>query len=237
MSVYVVMGAHGGIGEAVVKNLTEKGHAVFATARDEGTIAHLGVKTAAVDVFEPDQIEAAIQEADQGEGIQGLAYCIGSIDLKPLKAAKDDDFLKTYELNVLGAVRALRAAEKGLKAAKGSVVLFSTIAVQQGFTNHSLISTAKGAIEGLTRSLAAEWAPHVRVNCIAPSLSDTPIAKPLTSSEQMANSIAAMHAIPRLGKAEDSAALAAFLLSDEAGWISGQVMSVDGGRSRLRMKG
>ncbi|MDG1286345.1 MAG: SDR family oxidoreductase [Rickettsiales bacterium] len=195
------------------------------------------VQTASLDVLEAEAVEHTIASADSGEGIKGLAYCIGSIDLKPFKSTKDDEYLLTYELNVLGAVRALRAAEKGLKKANGSVVLFSTIAVSQGFANHSLISTAKGAVEGLTKALAAEWAPKVRVNCIAPSLSDTPLAKPLTSSEQMANSIAAMHPIPRLGTPDDSAALAKFLLTEESGWISGQVMHVDGGRSTLRTKG
>jgi NAD(P)-dependent dehydrogenase (short-subunit alcohol dehydrogenase family) len=116
----------------------------------------------------------------------------------------------------MGAIRVLRTLEKALRKGNGSVVLFSTIAVQQGFGNHTLISTAKGAMEGLTRSLAAEWAPNIRVNCIAPSLSDTPLAKPLTSSEKVAESIASMHPIPRLGKAEDSASMAAYLMSNIA---------------------
>ncbi len=233
----IVMGANGGIGEDLAMRLKNSGRSVFATARDESSIAHLGVQSASVDVFNPDQITSAIAAADTGEGIGGLAYCIGSIALKPFKGARDDDYLKSFELNTLGAVRALRAAEKGLKKAGGSVVLFSTIAVDQGFTNHALISTAKGAIEGLTKSLAAEWAPNVRINCIAPSLSDTPLAKPLTSSEPMAKSIAAMHPIPRLGSAADSAAMAEFLLSEQSGWITGQILRVDGGRSRLRVKG
>ena len=238
---YIVMGAHGGIGWRLTEMLADDGHHVFATARDEHTISNLAgyetVETASLDVLEAEAVEHTIASADSGEGIKGLAYCIGTIDLKPFKAAKDDEYLLTYELNVLGAVRALRTAEAGLKKAGGSVVLFSTIAVQQGFTNHSLISTAKGAIEGLTKALAAEWAPKVRVNCIAPSLSDTPLAKPLTSSEQMANSIAAMHPIPRLGTPDDSAALAKFLLTEDSGWITGQILHVDGGRSTLRTKG
>lgn len=237
----IVMGAHGGIGESLVEFLVEQGHIVYASARNKETLDPLaskfGVQTASVDIFDKDAIEQFISDADDGEGIKGLAYCIGSIDLKPLKAAQDDNFLKSYELNVLGAIRALRAAEKSLKKAGGSVVLFSTIAVQQGFANHSLISTAKGAVEGLTKALAAEWAPNVRVNCIAPSLSDTNLAKPLTSSEPMAKSIAAMHPIPRLGEARDSASMAAFLLGDQSEWMTGQIMHVDGGRSTLRVKG
>lgn len=137
----------------------------------------------------------------------------------------------------MGAIRALRLAEKSLKKAKGSVVLFSTVAVQQGFQNHTVISAAKGAIEGLVRSLAAEWAPFVRVNAIAPSLTNTKIASQLTSSDSMSRAIADMHPIPRLGMPEDSAEAAKFLLSDESSWMTGQVLHVDGGRSVLRVKG
>ena len=169
------------------------------------------------------------------DSISGLAYCVGSIDLAPLKSASDEAFLKSYQLNTLGAVGVLRMCES-VKSREGLGRAFLTIAVQQGFTNHSPISTAKGA-EGLTRALAAEWAPSVHINCIAPSLSDTAIAKPITSSEAMAKSIAGMHPIPRLGTAEDSASAAAFLLSDHAGWMTGQILHVDGGRSALRVKG
>jgi len=236
------MGAHGGIGWRLTEMLADKGETVLATARDKDTIENLAgfstVNTASLDIENTDVIEEVIGAASEdSDGIKGLAYCIGSINLKPFKAAKDSDYLKSYELNLLGAVRALRAAEAGLKKANGSVVLFSTIAVQQGFANHALISSAKGAVEGLTKAVAAEWAPKVRVNAIAPSLSDTPLAKPLTSSEQMAKSIAAMHPIPRLGTADDSAAMAAFLMSEESSWITGQVLHIDGGRSTLRTKG
>lgn len=235
---YIIMGAHGGIGETLSQSLAHNDHQVFATARDASTIVpHANITSASVDVLQADAIEQAIAKADSSDGIAGLAYCIGSIDLKPFKAAKDDAYLASYELNVLGAIRALRAAEAGLKKANGSVVLFSTIAVQQGFPNHALISTAKGAVEGLTKALAAEWAGKVRVNCIAPSLTDTPLAAPLTSSEPMAKSIAAMHPIARLGTASDSAAMAEFLLSENSSWITGQILHVDGGRSTLRNKG
>ena len=117
------------------------------------------------------------------------------------------------------------------------MVLFSTVAVQQGFPNHSVIAAAKGAVEGLTRSLAAELAPAIRVNAVAPSLTQTPLAAALTRNDQMAKAIAGMHAIPRLGDPEDIAACAAFLLSPESGWITGQIIGVDGGRSTLRVKG
>ncbi len=133
----------------------------------------------------------------------------------------------------------MKAALPALKASDGasSIVLFSTVAVAQGFAAHASVSMAKGAVEGLTLALAAELAPKIRVNCIAPSLTRTPLARSLTGSDTMAAAIAQMHAMQRLGEADDSAALAEFLLSPDAGWITGQIIGVDGGRSSLRTKG
>ncbi len=238
----IIMGANGGIGAALAQKLLKQNETLILTARDSSTLREYKnserISTFSIDVTQPEthEFQAFIEYARQ-TGTKGLAYCIGSIDLKPLKATKDEDYLLSYNLNVMGILRVLRALEKPLRAQNSSVVLFSSIAVQQGFSNHTVISTAKGAVEGLTRALAAEWAPQVRVNCIAPSLTDTPLAKSLTSSPQMASAIAALHPIPRLGKAEDSADLAAMLLSDQSGWITGQVLHVDGGRSTLRVKG
>jgi NAD(P)-dependent dehydrogenase (short-subunit alcohol dehydrogenase family) len=134
---------------------------------------------------------------------------------------------------------AVQAALPALKAAEGTagILLFSTVAVAQGFTAHASVAMAKGAVEGLTVALAAELAPKIRVNAIAPSLTKTPLAKALTGNEQMAAAIAQMHAMQRLGEPDDIAALGALLLSAEAGWITGQIIGVDGGRSMLRTKG
>ena len=162
---------------------------------------------------------------------------MGSIVLRPLKRVTPEDFHEAFRLNALGAALAVQAAEPFLKQAKGSVVFFSTIAAGSGFANHAVTAAAKGAVEGLTVSLAADLAPDVRVNCIAPSLMRTPMARPLTGNETMAKSISQLHPIPRLGEAEDAAALAAFLLGESAGWITGQVIGMDGGRSTLRVKG
>jgi NAD(P)-dependent dehydrogenase (short-subunit alcohol dehydrogenase family) len=159
-----------------------------------------------------------------------------AIALKPLKRATEADFLDAFRLNALGAALAVQAAQEALAAARGSVVLFSSIAARAGFPNHAAIAAAKGAVEGLTVALAAELAP-VRVNCIAPSLTRSAMAAPLIGNAQMAEAIAKQHPIPRLGEGGDSAALADFLLSDAAGWITGQVMAVDGGRSRVRTRG
>ena len=236
----IILGAHGGIGEALARRLAEQGQPLFLTATNQSSIAglgeELGAKIASLDVMDPDAIGDVLARADNGDGIAGLAYCVGSIVLKPLKSASADDFIDTFRLNTLGAALAVKAVQKGLKQASGSVVLFSTVAVGQGFGNHSVISAAKGGVEGLTRALAAELAPDIRVNAIAPSITDTGIANKLLSSEQMAKSLGAMHPVGRYGKPEDIAAMAATLLSSESGWITGQIIGVDGGRGALRTR-
>ena len=198
----------------------------------------VGAEMTLVDVTDVAALKDAVASASGGEsGIAGLAYCVGSIVLKPLKRVTEDDFLDSFRLNTLGAAMAIQAAEPALRRGNGSVVLFSTIAAGSGFSNHSVTAAAKGATEALTRSLAADLAPSVRVNCIAPSLLRTPLARSLTENEVMAKSIAGLHPIPRLGEAEDAANLAAFLLGSGSSWITGQVFPLDGGRSSLRVKG
>ncbi len=239
----IIAGANGGIGQGLSEQISAQKtfDNQILTARDKSSIQGLAdsvnADTYSLDVLDKPSLDAFVNEINANEDIKGVAYCIGSIVLKPFKSAKDDEFLETFRLNVSGAVSILRATEKALKKNKGSVVLFSTVAVQQGFSNHTVIATAKGAIEALTRSLAAEWAPHVRVNCIAPSLTNTSIAEPLLASEQMAKGIAQMHPIQRIGEPADIASMAAFLMSEQSGWITGQVIHVDGGRGALRVKG
>nr|WP_235013447.1 SDR family oxidoreductase [Spiribacter roseus] len=137
----------------------------------------------------------------------------------------------------MGAAIAVQAAAPALQKARGSVVMFSTVAAGQGFGNHAVIAAAKGGVEALARSLAADLAPSVRVNCIAPSISQTEIADSLLSNEKMAEALAASHPLKRVGVADDSAAMAAFLLGTDASWITGQVFPVDGGRGALRARG
>jgi NAD(P)-dependent dehydrogenase (short-subunit alcohol dehydrogenase family) len=169
------------------------------------------------------------------EPLQGLVYCPGSIHLKPFARIKPEEFIADLELNLLGAVRCLQHYQRNLQAAEGaSVVLFSTVAVQTGFPYHATVSASKGAIEGLTRALAAEWAPKVRVNAIAPSLTNTPLAKSLLREDSKKQAAAARHPLKRLGEAEDIAQMAWFLLSEHAAWITGQVMHVDGGISAIK---
>ena len=235
----VIVGA-GAIGTAIARRVAARGQAVHLVGRNADGVAalaaELGGTYAVADALDDAALAAAVQAG--GPVIGGLAYCVGSILLRPLRRATTEDFVSTFRLNAVGAALAVAAGADALKASPGSgVVLFSTIAVRSGFTNHAVISAAKGAVEGLTVALAAELAPHVRVNCIAPSLTQSGIAQPIVGNEAMAKAIAAMHPIPRLGESNDAGSLAAFLLSDEAGWITGQVFAVDGGRSNVRVKG
>lgn len=239
---FLIYGGSGGIGSALARQLRARGHGVHLVARDRERLSALageiGATFSVADVLDRDAVAAAAGEA--GPRLAGLAYCVGSINLKPVGRLTDAEFLRDYELNALGAVRAVQASLPALKAYDGptsSILLISTVAVAQGFAAHASVSMAKGAVEGLTVALAAELAPRIRVNCIAPSLTRTPLAKALTGSETMANAIAALHAIPRLGEAEDVAPLAALLLDRDSGWITGQIIGVDGGRSMLRTKG
>ncbi|GGD18538.1 SDR family NAD(P)-dependent oxidoreductase [Aureimonas glaciei] len=159
--------------------------------------------------------------------------------MKPFDRLTEADFLHDFQVNALGAAKVIQACLPALKAAEegASIVLFSSVAVDQGFAAHASIAMAKGAVVGLVRSLAAELAPSIRVNAIAPSLTNTPLGAKIAASEKMAEAVAKMHPIPRLGRADDMAAMAALLLSPEGGWISGQVIGIDGGRSTLRVKG
>lgn len=238
----LIFGATGGVGSALARRLTAEGMPVHLAARNEAKLAALAAETGgapytACDVLDAGALSAAVAAAGASGGLAGLAFCVGSIVLKPFKRATAADFRQAFELNALAAALAVQAAEAPLRAGKGAVVLFSTVAAGSGFPNHTVIAAAKGAVEALTRSLAADLAPDVRVNCIAPSLTLTAMAQPLTANEAMAKAIAAMHPLPRLGEPDDLAAMAAFLLGASAGWITGQVIAVDGGRNRVRTKG
>ena len=236
----LILGATGAVGAALARRVAARGLRPALVARDAGRLAALAAEIPGsiaipADVEDAAALRAAVAAA--GTPLAGLAYCVGSIALKPLKRVTEADMLGAFRLNALGAMLSVQAAQEALVAGKGAVVLFSSIAARAGFTNHTAIAAAKGAVEGLAVALAAELAPAIRINCIAPSLTRSTMAAPLLANAQMAEAIAKQHPIPRLGEGEDAAALADFLLSDQAGWITGQIMAVDGGRSTVRSRG
>ena len=170
------------------------------------------------------------------EVLDGFVYCPGAIDLKPFNRIKEASIIEDLNLQVMGVVRILQLILPKLKASgQGSVVLFSTVAVQTGFPFHAQVAISKGAIEGLTRSLAAEFAPTIRFNAIAPSLTNTPLAEKLLSSPEKIEANGQRHPLKRIGEAEDIAEAACFLLTDKSSWITGQILHVDGGMSSLKI--
>ncbi|MFM8596957.1 MAG: SDR family NAD(P)-dependent oxidoreductase [Flavobacteriales bacterium] len=225
-----VIGASKGIGLSLTQLLLEQGHEIYATySQTSPVLQHPNLHWQQFDVT----ANLALTIPEQ---LDGFVYCPGNIALKPFNRFSDSDFKTDYQLQVLGAVSSLQSALPALKkSGNASVVLFSTVAVQQGLPFHSLVSASKGAIEGLTRALAAEFAPVIRVNAVAPSLTNTPLAENLLNSDAKREANAARHPLRRVGEAKDIAAMAAFLLSDQASWISGQIMHVDGGISALRV--
>lgn len=237
----LIWGGTGGIGAATARTLSLMGYDLHLVGRDVVRLAaladELGCGASQADVEDDTAFDRVTVEA--GGPLVGLVYAVGTINLRPLPRLKVADFARDFRLNAMGAALAVQAALPALRASPhtASVVLFSSVAVAQGFPSHASVSMAKGAVEGLTRALAAELAPKIRVNAVAPSLTDTPMAAGLTNNPQMAASIGQLHALQRLGKPQDVAALAAFLISDQADWMTGQVIGVDGGRSRLRTKG
>lgn len=225
----LLIGGNSGIGLATARLLLERGDQVLAAARTPGPLAQLGISVLPFDALEPVSMELP-------PVIDSLVYFPGTISLKPFHRLTAEDFLRDFQVNCLGAVNAIQAALPSLKASpSASIVLFSTVAVAQGMPFHASIAAAKGAVEGLMRSLAAEFAPKIRVNAIAPSLTDTPLASPLMNSDVKRESAAKRHPLQRVGEPDEVAALVAFLLSDASRSLSGQILRPDGGLSSLRL--
>ena len=236
---FLIIGATGAVGSSLVKlikdddRLANQAHLV---GKNEDEVSKLSEETGfnytIADVLESNFLEKLEEDLKDVE-IHGIAYCVGSIDLKPINLITKKDYLKSFELNFFPIVDIIKKFQENLKRNKSSIVLFSTVAVKQGFPNHSIISPVKASLEGLTVSLASELAPNIRINCIAPSLSNSKMASKLLKNPKISEAIAKQHPLKRLGEGLDSAALAKFLLSSESSWITGQIIGVDGGRSNV----
>ena len=228
----LIIGASSGIGKQLARQLSAAGDQVYGTYFQHETSATVPeLQYHFLDVDAPEYDLAFLPEQ-----LDGLVYCPGSILLKPFARIKPEDFARDFQLQVLGAIRVIQQVLGKLKAAeRASIVLFSTVAVQTGFTFHTQVATSKGAIEGLTKALAAEFAPKIRVNCIAPSITDTPLAANLLSTPEKKEANAQRHPMKKIGEPEDIANVAAFLLSEQSNWMTGQIIHVDGGMSALRV--
>ena len=232
----LIVGATGSVGSALSGLLKQDGIDAHLVAKNKDEVSKLsdkyGFSHTSTSVLDSDFLEKIHSDLNDVD-IQGLAYCVGSIDLKPFNLVTKKDYLNCFDLNFFPVIDLIKKFQENLKKNKSSIVLFSTIAVKQGFPNHSIISPVKASLEGLTISLASELAPNVRVNCIAPSLSKSKMADKMFKNPKITEAIAKQHPLKRLGQGKDSAELAKFLLSDHSSWITGQVISVDGGRSSI----
>ena len=234
----IIFGATGAIGRSIAHQLHSEGASLFLAARDDeecATLAaQLGARHGHFSASDEASISAIVAKAQQEGPITGLIWAVGSILLKPLAKLTANDFDATFQVNVTSAALAIQAAAPSLKQAQGSVLLFSSVAASQGFTNHAAIGAAKAGVEGLAKALAAEFSPDVRVNVIAPSLSLSKMAEPLLANDAMAKGLAQMHPLGRLGRPDDFSALVSLLLdAEKSGWITGTVLAVDGGRGSL----
>ena len=225
----LIIGGSSGIGLALAEQLAPH-NKVFVASRSGDAVQHLDIQHISYDATQDD-----LDTSQLPEELHGFIYCPGSINLRPFKGLKLEAFQSDFEVNVLGAVRSLKSVLSHLSASgNAAVVLYSTVAVQTGMPFHSSVAASKGAIEGLTRSLAAEFAPKIRVNAIAPSLVDTPLASKFLNNEAKMDKANERHPLGRVGSAKEIAQAATFLLGEESSWMTGRVLQLDGGIGNLK---
>ncbi|MFM6954042.1 MAG: SDR family NAD(P)-dependent oxidoreductase [Sphingobacteriaceae bacterium] len=226
----LIIGGTSGIGAELVRKLEVEGASVITASR-QTTAKHNGIHL----VWDATDSTADFS-VELPEKLDGLVYCPGTINLRPFARISDAEFLNDFELNVLGAIRAIRQSINALKkSGNASVVLYSTVAASQGMNFHASVATSKKALEGLAISLAAEYAAStVRFNVVAPSLTDTPLAATLLSSPEKKEASDKRHPLGRIGQPSDIAGATLFLLSGESSWMTGQVLAVDGGLSSIK---
>lgn len=228
---YLIIGGASGIGKALVNILQKEDNKIISTFNQTEPTENFNN----VNYIHLDVLQNSLDLSSLPEEIHGLAYCPGTINLKPFHRFSEEDFLNDFKLQVLGATKIIREILPNLKSSgTASIVLFSTVAVQMGFNFHSQVAMSKGAIEGLTKSLAAEFAPKIRVNAIAPSLTDTPLAGKILSTPEKKAAQSENNPLKKVGSPEDIAEIAAFLLSEKSSWITGQIIHVDGGFSTIK---
>ena len=221
----LIVGGSSGVGLELVKLLCEENDVIVAS-RTNDSISDLPITYLPFDVEKEDLDISKIPDQ-----LNGFVYCPGSINLRPFKGLKQEVFIQDFSINVLGAINTLQAIQNNLQNSEtsSSVVLFSTVAVRTGMPYHSSVATAKGALEGLARSLAAELAPKIRFNVIAPSLVDTRMAEKFLNNETKKANAASRHPLQRVGNPNEIAQMAKFLISDESSWMTAQTITIDGG--------
>lgn len=231
MKNYLIIGGSSGIGKALAEMLAKEKHTVYATYCNNPIQSNEhGIQYSFLDVMSD-----SIALDHLPETLDGMVYCPGSINLAPFRRITHESFLADFELQVGGAIKVMQDVFPRLKKVdNAAVVLFSTVAVQTGFNFHSQVAASKGAIEGLTRALAAEYAPSIRVNAIAPSITHTPLAEKLLGNDEKKERNAERHPLKKIGSPDDIAAMAAFLLSEKASWMTGQIVHIDGGMSSIK---
>ena len=228
----LLIGGSYGIGLAIAQELQNDNN-IFVASRTNENLAGLNVTyipfDASTDTLDTSKLPAVID---------GLVYCPGSINLRPFRGLKPEAFEADLQINFISLVKVIQAILPNLTASEqSSIVLFSSVAASMGMPFHTSVAAAKGAIEGFAKAFAAEYAPKIRVNVIAPSLTDTPLADKFLNNETKQEKSAERHPLKRFGKPEDSAQMASFLLSEKSSWISGQIFHVDGGMSTLLVNG
>jgi len=239
---YVIFGAYGGVGSALSRRLAKKGANLLLAGRDEARLAdlaaELGAQTFALDATKLLMVESCMKHASELFGqVSGVANCVGSLLLKPAHMLSEEEWDATITTNLKSAFAIVRAATSTMSAHGGSIVLLSTAAARIGLANHEAISAAKAGVEGLALAAAASYASKgIRINCVAPGMTRTPLAAKLLQNDMMAKASAGMHALGRIGEPNEIASAIEWLLDPEQSWVTGQVLGVDGGLSRIRSR-
>ena len=228
---YLIVGGSSGIGAALVSRMSKDKHDIISLSRTKGTLP----KMPNVDFYSCDVSDNSVDLPSFDIPLAGVAYFPGTVNLKPFQSITEEDYRRDWEINFLGATRLINQYLSNLKKnGDASILLMSTVGVQQGMAYHASIASAKGAVEGLTLALAAELAPRIRVNAIAPSLTMTPLTHHLVDNEKKIQNVANRHPLGRLGSPDDIAEVGNFLLSGKSSWITGQIFHIDGGLSTVR---